>query len=124
MPRVTVGFQNLSDIDGGQIAAEFNDLMKKAVRDCIDRPGLSKARRVTLNVTIEPDDINAASSGRGVGDTVQIGFEVTSKIPAMKGKFFQTQIYGNGDIVVNPASPDDVHQRTLDEELGDGRKAG
>lgn len=118
MARVKVGLANLSDIDNGQILAEFDTELKRIVKDCLDRPGLAKARKVTLTAIVEPDSIQGTSQAQ-ITDSAYIGFEVTSKIPSLRGKQYQVQVHGNGNIMVNPASPDDVRQGTLD-ELTDG----
>lgn len=118
MARVKVGLANLDDIDGGQIRAEFDAELRRVVKDCLDRPNLQKARKVTLTAIVEPDG-SVGSNQAQITDSAFIGFEVKSTVPNLRGKNFQVQVHGNGNIMVNPASPDDVRQGTLD-EINDG----
>lgn len=109
MPRVKVGLANLQEIDDGLTVRLFDRALKQVVADCVDRPGDKKARTVTLELAIVPQATD------GVCETVLMESTVKSKIPAPRTKQYQVDVKGDGTLIVNPASPDDVRQRTLDE---------
>jgi hypothetical protein len=112
MAKVKVGLENMASIDSGLTALLFNRELKKVVADCVDRPADKKARTVTLTVAIVPQCVD------GVCETVLMETTVSSKMPAPRTKQYQVAVKGDGTLVANPASLDDAHQRTLDEERG------
>jgi hypothetical protein len=112
MARVKVGLENMSVIDDGLTVRLFNRELKKVVADCTDRPQDKSVREVTLKVRIVPQCVD------GVCETVLMETTVTSKTPAPRTKMYQVAVKGDDQLIANPASLDDAHQRTLDEERG------
>lgn len=50
--------------------------LKQAIADCNERPGLDKARKVVLTITLEPERDN-----RGLLETVNLGVRCDVKLP-------------------------------------------
>lgn len=109
MASVKVGLENLSAMDSGMTAHLFNRALKQAIADCVDRPSDDAARTVMLKLTIKPQETD------GVCETVLMDAQVQTKLPTPRTKQYQAGVKGDGTIVVNPASLDDVRQRTIDE---------
>ena len=122
MPQVEVGLGNISEVDGGRIEAEFNAELRRAVKDCLERPGSTAARTVTLKVSVEPQG-DPLLRGGALAEHAMLTFEVSSKVPAICGKAYQVKASGNGRIFTNPGSPEDVEQTTIDDFI-DPKKNG
>ena len=68
----------LSEIRDGMLAQQFDTELVKIHSDCVDRPLLKKARKVTLEITITPTGEDDPL------ESVDIDFSVKSTIPATK----------------------------------------
>ena len=106
-----LSLETLRDLDMGKVMEAFNLHIARASRDCMDRPGDSKARSVTLQLALvpvlEPD---------GSCDQVKAQVHISSKVPTHRTKVYSLGLRRNGALVFNPDSPDDINQTTL---LGD-----
>ena len=111
MGKVKLGLENLQLLDNQKIAAAFNHELRHVVKDCIDRPGDDRARAVSLDMTVTPE----CDRESGVCDTVSVEFTVKSAVPNRRSRKFQMAVDAKGVIVVNPESPENVRQGTLDE---------
>ena len=69
--------ETLGEVRDGLLAAQINAELVKIHHDCIDRPGLVKPRKVTLEITVTP-------SGESPLEQVDVDFNVKSSIPATK----------------------------------------
>jgi len=67
----------LTEIRDGILALQLDTELAKIHADCVDRPGLKKARKVSLEITVIP-------IGDDPLDAVDVQFQVKSSIPAMK----------------------------------------
>ena len=56
----------------------FNQALEAAYKDCVDRPGLSKGREITLKLVLKPDPDERHIT---MLDAATIDVEVGSKIP-------------------------------------------
>lgn len=106
--------QGLTGLDNGKAAAVFQHELRKVVKDCVDRPGESGARKVYLEVSVKP-----SQDAAGICETAEVEFEVKSKIPTQRTKTYQMEVDARGELLFNEASPDDIKQRTLDEANDD-----
>ncbi len=99
--------QTLAEMDGGRIRLAFEAALKRLEADCKDRPGVKTARKLALLVSMEPvaDD--------GELDSVNVTFRITDTIPKRQSKAYNMQAVPGG-LLFNDASPDDVHQMSLD----------
>lgn len=110
MGKMKLGLDTLNQIDMGKIKAAFDHELKHVVKDALDRPGDSTPRVVQLSMSVVPD-----VDSQGVAETVTCEFNVKSKVPPRRSKKYQLQASANGTVMVNPESPDNIHQGTLDE---------
>ena len=108
--KIKLGLSTLKELDMGKITAAFDHELKHVVKDCIDRPGDNRDRVVELQMRVVPD-----CDGSGIAETVTAEFSIKSKVPPRQSKKYQLQASANGVVTVNPESPENVHQGTLDE---------
>lgn len=66
----------LAKVDGGRIATTFDELVRKAIADCEDRPGNKRPRTVSLVLSLVP----RVREG-GECYEVEFGFDVKSTVP-------------------------------------------
>lgn len=108
MARHLLTLENLQQLDGGRICEAFNQAIKRAAVDCIDRPGETKERKVNLQIGIKPimeDD--------GDATTVKYAFEVKDTIPTRKSKVYEASLQRNGTLIFNDMSDDAADQTTF-----------
>lgn len=65
---------SLADVRGGMLAHQLDSELVKIHSDCVDRPGLKKARTITLSITFTP-------VGDDPLDGVDVEFSVKSSLP-------------------------------------------
>jgi len=54
MSLMVLSLENLKELDFGKVAVMFNSALERAVRDCVDRPGDKKVRKVTFQLDLKP----------------------------------------------------------------------
>lgn len=99
---------NLSELDGGKAALAFEQHVRRAAIDCMDRPGDNKPRKVTLEVSLTP-----VMQPNGDCVEVEAQIQARSTVPPHKTKAYSFGLRKNGVIVFNPDSPDAIDQQTL-----------
>lgn len=92
-----------------RIVAEWQAHLKRIVSDCRDRSSLIKARKLTIKMTVTPDESDP--------NYVDVGFEFDSDIPSTTTRTFSMRPTGKDDLLFNPESPDEAAQHTIDEEI-------
>lgn len=112
MAKQRLTLEALTGLDSGQAAAAFQHELKKAVKDCVDRPGEEGEREVTLKVKVKP-----ALQSSGICTHASVDFECHSKIPRQKTRKYDMEVDARGELLFNPESPEDVNQQTIDEAL-------
>jgi len=110
MARRLLTLDALKEFDLGKIDVAFANELQKVVRDMRDRPSLAKARKVTLELELVPQE-----SATGDCETAQMTFTVSSKIPKYSSRTYETGVQKNCDLLFNDMSHDDIRQGTLDE---------
>lgn len=110
-----LSLNTLNQVDYGKANIAFQRLIRQAVNDCIDRPGLKKARKVSLTLTINPV---VTINGNTIDcDSVKGSFHLKTTLPNMETDPIDFGIRSNGDIVFNADAPDNHRQQTcLDED--------
>ncbi len=107
---------SLEELNFGQAEAAFRHLIQQVVKDCIDRPGVKAARKVTMQLTVKP-----IASVRG--NTIDC--ESASGVLTLRGKCpdYETDLINfgvqqDGSLIFNPDCPDNHRQQSLltDEE--------
>lgn len=103
--------ESLQDLDGGKAALAFEQHIRRAANDCIDRPGDETARKVTFEITLCP-----VGGQDGTCDEVSAQIHVSSSVPKHKTKPYSMGLRAGGMLVFNGDAPDNVNQKTLLDE--------
>lgn len=106
-----LNLQSLAELDLGKGAEAFQVLLKRAVEDCMDRPGDKTARKVALEIHIVP----VMEQG---GDCTEVSAEIhcTARVPTYRTKPYSMGVRKGGMLVFNPDSPDNINQTTFIDE--------
>lgn len=105
---------SLVDLDGGRIREAVEQAVRRCQVDCADRPGVSRARKVLLEIHLVP----VTDDGECTGVNVQ--FQVKDTAPKRESKVYNMALTPGG-LVVNDLSPEDARQVTMD-DLGPQRR--
>ena len=119
MPKTQLALNTLKYLEGGRVTKTFDELLRRAVKDCMDRPSLDKRREITIRVVVEPilDDEGPTIECKEVKVTVHLG----SKLPGSQSKPSHMLPNVNGQLAFNPNLPELPGESTLfDGDLGDG----
>lgn len=99
---------NLCKLDDGKAERAFLLLCNRAAKDCLDRPGENKSRKILLEVTIAP-----VMNQDGTADEVTAQLSARSKTPDYKTRQYSFGLRANGIMVFSEDSPADVNQSTF-----------
>ena len=108
------GLAAIAAMQGGAVDERFIRLFRLAVQDCDDRPGETKARKITLQVELTP-----VPQGHGHAPHVEISAGLKSAIPDYRSAPTEAKVMHGGDAVFNDLAPDNPDQRTFDEPEAD-----
>ena len=98
----------------GEMSGQIEEALSRLTADVIARPGLKKARRLTLSVEIVPlvDQVSQRNYP-------EISVELKTAIPGSKGMGVRGIAQGN-QILINPGDMEDAPgQLTIEDELAD-----
>lgn len=109
MSKIKLTLTSLKQLEDGKVVLAFDRELARVVRDCVDRPGDATARKVTLTMIVTPD------AYEGVCEAVNSEFRVQSSVPVRRSRPYHMEVDARGAVLVNPASPEQVNQHTLDE---------
>ncbi len=102
---------NLPDLDGGRALETFQNSLRVAVKDCMDRPGDKRVRKVVLQMTLTPV---ARIDGTSIDcDGADANFQVKTMLPHYETQPVNFGVQQSGDLIFNPDSPRDHKQTTL-----------
>jgi hypothetical protein len=113
MPKALTKFslETMKDLDGGRATLTFDEQVKRAVLDCIDRPGEKRVRVVTLQMKITPVPV---ISGNTIDcDGVDAILQCRTQLPDHPSRQVNFGIKHDGSLIFNPDSPADHRQTTL-----------
>lgn len=115
--------ETLSHLDMGRASAALDQAIKKAVLDCLDRPGDDRPRKVTMTLELKPvmEVVNQSITCEGC--TGQ--YAVRLRTPDWSSNKLDFGVRQNGTLVFNEHSPANHRQTTIfdnDEDEGDGGK--
>ncbi|MCC7333577.1 MAG: hypothetical protein IT422_00680 [Pirellulaceae bacterium] len=113
MPFVELSLDSLSELDDGRVAKAFQHELKRAVQDCIDRPGDKKPRAVTLELSLTPITVN--NDGMVETEGCDGEFQIRSKVPTRKSKTYSFRANKKGHLAYSSNSPESVDQTTFDD---------
>jgi len=99
----------LSTIDAGRLRVAWEQAMDRMRRDCYDRPGLEKARKVTLTMTMTP-----IPEQDGSMRNMDVQFEVSETSPKRESPVYSMKAE-RGGLFFNDLSKENPNQRTLDD---------
>jgi hypothetical protein len=108
LQRLTL--ETIKDLDSGIAMETFQTAVQRAVKDCMDRPGDKRARKVVLQFAITPV---ATISGNQIDCEGAKGvFQCKTKIPDYETREVDFGVQQSGDLIFNPDSPRDHKQMT------------
>jgi len=102
--------QDIAELDDGRAAAHIDKALKTAISDCSNRPGVARKRKVNVTFEVEP-----MTDEDGLCHEVTIEVVTGADLPKSHSKPLSMGVRPQGQLVFNPASGDNVRQRTLDE---------
>jgi len=106
-----LNMETLKDLDHGAVMEAFQGAVRHAVLDCMDRPGMKAARKITLQLNLTP-------VARITDNTIDCeGCKGTCvcrvKIPDRETQAMDFGVQQSGDLIFNPDSPTNHRQTTL-----------
>lgn len=104
------GIEDLGSLDDGRVVAQVNKLLNGATNDCMNRPGVDGARKIAITILLNP-----ITDEGGVCEEVALEVQSKMTVPSMISKTFSMGANAAQGLLHNPASPENIHQRTLDE---------
>lgn len=110
MPIVQMTLDSLNQLDDGRAVIAFQHELKRAVLDCIDRPGDKKPRTVSLEFKLTPIVADDGSCEGAMGE-----FEIKGKVPTRKTKTYSFQVNKQGHLAYSSTSPTNIDQTTFDD---------
>ena len=110
MARMELTLETLADFDFGKASVAFQQALRRAVADCLDRPGDKSPRKVTLTTSIIP-------LVQQDGDVVEahVDFKIAAAVPPWQTAKRPVQTTRQGQLFFRPDAPDNPSQKTLDE---------
>ncbi len=121
MNETALNLENLKQLDLGKISVAFDVELQRVVKDCMDRPGDKKCRKVAIIFLLSPTD---ESTGTGdANDVLHVGCEITSAVPKRRTRVYAMRPRVNGALTFHPDSPSDPSANMLydhvDQETGE-----
>jgi len=84
MGFVELSLTSLEELDDGRVSKAFQHELKRAVQDCIDRPGDKKPRKVVLELELVP--VVNTENGLLECEGADGEFTIKSKVPTRRSK--------------------------------------
>lgn len=112
--RQLLKLSTIKEIENGKLERAVDRELAAVAKDIRDRPGLEKTRTVMVQLEFTP-------VSDGLGDTdplAKFKFRVKSNVPSKDSAEYTLGVNGAGAFEINPDSPDDPRQGTLDEVAG------
>ncbi len=103
--------RSLAELDGGRIREAFEQALRRCELDCMDRPATDNVRKVSLTAELVP-----VCSPGGELESVDVRFHIKDTVPSRKSAVYNMKAT-RGGLLFNELSPDDIHQRTIDEAI-------
>jgi hypothetical protein len=113
-----VTFADLVAMDDGVLAVAIDAALRRAAEDCEDRPGVKRARKITLNLEVLP-----VLDEDGIAEEVKYSFVMNERLPNRSSKEYTFGLRKNGVMSYNPEALDNHNQHTFDFEDKDKRKS-
>lgn len=110
MSLIPLNLESLKELDAGKVSVAWDHELKRAVSDCMDRPGDKKPRVVTLELAITP-----VVSEDGGCEGAHGEFQIKSKVPTRKSRVYDFGVNRKGHVYFSDTSPDNLPQTTFDD---------
>lgn len=101
----------LRNLDRGRAAMALNAAIQQAVKDCINRPGDDRARKVTMQLNITPISETIGNEISCEGATGK--YLVRVRVPDWESNTLDFGVKQNGDLVFSENSPGSHLQTTI-----------
>lgn len=108
MALVPFDLTTIAEVDGGRIAIAFDEEMRGVVKDCMNRPGDNRPRKITLEVLLTPQIAEDGSC-----DSINGEFVLAHKAPSRRSRPINFVSNKQGHLKFHPDSPDNAEQRTI-----------
>jgi hypothetical protein len=108
MPVKQLALASLKELDSGKAYEAFGVHLMRAAKDCLDRPGDSKPRKVTLEIGVVP----VLDEG-GTCDKVKFQIHASSSLPKHRTRVYEAALRANGMLAFNVDFPDEADQSSL-----------
>ena len=115
-PSETLTTATLHRLDDGMVGRVIDAEIQKALKDCEDRPGLAKVRKVTIQLELTPQQDDRTNALRGVDTAVQVAVKVPPT--GTRTEYLRTTHDASNKQVL--ATLADTWQDGLDFERGEG----
>lgn len=101
----------LSKLDGGRAAVALDRAFAQAVKDCLDRPGDERARKITMQIDVVPvkeviDNQLSCEGAKGV-------YKIRLRTPDWESGTLDFGVRQNGMLIFNENSPANHRQATF-----------
>ena len=89
----------------GRLAEDFDEQCRMLVRDCRERPGLKKRRKLQITLWFDPVE---------TGDDVIVHCETTNSLPTRSAETYRMMATAKDGLKFQPDSPERPDQEGLD----------
>ena len=76
MGSLQLSLGTVSAVEAGEVARTWNSIVERAIRDCSNRPGETRVRKVILQAEFTP-----TPGEEGAVDEIDVAFQVQDKFP-------------------------------------------
>lgn len=112
LKRLTL--ESVGALAGGEAMEMFQKLVRRAVLDCMDRPGDKRVRKITLQLDLVPVPV---ITGNTIDcDSCNGTFQARCKIPDHATRQVNFGVQNSGDLIFNPDCPENHRQATMLED--------
>lgn len=102
MPQELLSLSTLHEVEDGELATEFDGLLRNLVRDCLAKPGVKKARKLVVTLEIWP-----VLASDGTCDQIDIVPVVKATVPNRSLAAHRMSTTRNGGARFMPSNPMD-----------------
>jgi hypothetical protein len=106
MGKANFTLETIPQIDDGVIAHEFNQKLEVVRQDLLDRPNLDKDRKIIMEITMRPSQHASFAA--------ETQFRIKHTVPPSRSRKYEVGTERRG-MSINPASPSNIKQGTLDD---------
>jgi hypothetical protein len=114
MKRELKSLADVADLDQGAVGEQFKVDLAAVMADVCDRPALKRARKITVELEIEP-----VAGADGTLRDLNVAVSLKTTAPVSRSQTVSMKWAAKKSaLVYNDEAPENADQRTLDEEAG------